>query len=56
MSTVQHVHRVLDVADRVYVLGQGKLQYAGTATEAKQNPATIEAHYLGGADESGLIG
>jgi branched-chain amino acid transport system ATP-binding protein len=44
----QHVHRVLDVADRVYVLGHGRLQFSGTADEARARLGEIESHYLSG--------
>jgi branched-chain amino acid transport system ATP-binding protein len=42
----QHVHRVLEVADRVYLLRQGKVELAATAAEARARLPEIEAHYL----------
>jgi branched-chain amino acid transport system ATP-binding protein len=42
----QHVHRVLEIADRVYVLGQGRVQLAMTAAEARLRLKEIQEHYL----------
>jgi ABC-type branched-subunit amino acid transport system ATPase component len=42
----QHVHRVLDIADRVYLLHQGRLAFEGTAAQALANLTQIQAHYL----------
>jgi branched-chain amino acid transport system ATP-binding protein len=42
----QHVHRVLDIADRVYLLHQGRLAFEGTAAQALKNLTQIQAHYL----------
>jgi ABC-type branched-subunit amino acid transport system ATPase component len=47
----QHVHRVLDVADRFYVLSDGEIRLAGVAGEADDQFKQIEAHYLGRARE-----
>jgi branched-chain amino acid transport system ATP-binding protein len=43
----QHVHRVLKIADRVYVLRQGRVQFAGTADDARAHIDEIQQHYLG---------
>jgi len=42
----QHVHRVLEIADRVYLLHHGKVQFTGTAAEARGSIDEIQATYL----------
>jgi ABC-type branched-subunit amino acid transport system ATPase component len=42
----QHVHRVLEIADRVVVLRQGRVAYTGSAAQARKDLPEIEAHYL----------
>ncbi|MFE3060292.1 ABC transporter ATP-binding protein [Nocardia sp. NPDC059239] len=42
----QHVHRVLDIADRVYLLHHGRIQFSGTAAEARTSIDEIQATYL----------
>ncbi|MFZ0043676.1 MAG: ATP-binding cassette domain-containing protein [Solirubrobacteraceae bacterium] len=42
----QHVHRVLEVADRVYLLQQGRVRFAGTAADARGSIDEIQATYL----------
>ncbi len=42
----QNTSRVLEFADRVYVLESGQTSWEGTSAEAKTNPALLEA-YLG---------
>jgi branched-chain amino acid transport system ATP-binding protein len=42
----QHVHRVLEIADRVYVLRQGRTVFTGTAAEARANMSEIQDLYL----------
>jgi branched-chain amino acid transport system ATP-binding protein len=42
----QRVHRVLEIADRVYLLHQGRIEFAGTAAEARASLDEIQAHYL----------
>jgi len=42
----QHVHRVLEIADRVYLLHQGQVQFSGTAEQARANIDEIQATYL----------
>ncbi|HEX6388119.1 MAG TPA: ATP-binding cassette domain-containing protein [Solirubrobacteraceae bacterium] len=42
----QHVHRVLDIADRVYVLAHGRVEYRGNAADARERIDEISAHYL----------
>jgi len=44
----QHVRTALDVADRVYLMRQGRLAWAGTAARARADSALVEAAYLGG--------
>jgi branched-chain amino acid transport system ATP-binding protein len=48
----QHIHRALEIADRVYVLSGGRVEYAGSAADARARLDEIEGHYLGksGAD------
>ena len=48
----QHVHRVLDIADRVYLLHHGKVQFEGTAAEARANIDDIQATYLSAGSDS----
>jgi ABC-type branched-subunit amino acid transport system ATPase component len=42
----QHVHRVLEIADRVHVLTQGRVRYSGSAAKARKEIDAIESHYL----------
>ncbi len=42
----QHVNRVLDIADRVYLLHHGVIEFEGTADEARANMDRIQATYL----------
>lgn len=51
----QHVQSALSIADRAYVLASGRLTFAGTAPELRENPRLLEASYLGGvsADREG---
>jgi branched-chain amino acid transport system ATP-binding protein len=42
----QHVHRVLEIADRVYLLHQGRIQFSGTGAEARASIDEIQAVYL----------
>jgi len=42
----QHVHRVLEIADRVYLLRHGAVEFTGTAAEARANIDEIQATYL----------
>ena len=42
----QHVHRVLEIADRVYVLQGGRVRFAGTATAAREQLDHIRDQYL----------
>lgn len=44
----QYVHRVLKIADRVYLLHQGRIQFSGTGAEARANIDEIQAAYLTG--------
>lgn len=48
----QHVHRVLEVADTVLVLGRGTVQYRASAAQARSEISEIQAHYLGGPSPS----
>ncbi|MFE3000987.1 ABC transporter ATP-binding protein [Nocardia sp. NPDC059246] len=45
----QHVHRVLDIADRVYLLHQGRIEFSGSAAEARSSLDEIQATYLAAA-------
>ncbi|MET7731902.1 ABC transporter ATP-binding protein [Streptomyces sp. NPDC005402] len=42
----QHVRKVLDIADRVYVLHRGRVTMTGTPEELRGNLAAIESSYL----------
>jgi ABC-type branched-subunit amino acid transport system ATPase component len=42
----QHVHHVLEIADRVYLLHHGRIEFTGTAAEARNNIDEIQATYL----------
>ncbi|MFJ1807674.1 MULTISPECIES: ABC transporter ATP-binding protein [unclassified Streptomyces] len=42
----QHVRKVLDIADRVYVLHRGRVTLAGTPEELRANLDAIESSYL----------
>ena len=42
----QHVHKVLDIADRVYVLRRGRVEMTGTPEELRGNLDAIESSYL----------
>ncbi|GAA1545153.1 ABC transporter ATP-binding protein [Nocardioides humi] len=44
----QHVSAALAVADRGYILVDGRIEHAGTAQELQGAAAAIEAAYLGG--------
>jgi branched-chain amino acid transport system ATP-binding protein len=42
----QHVHRVLEIADRVCVLSHGRVRWTGAAVDARARVDEIQAHYL----------
>jgi branched-chain amino acid transport system ATP-binding protein len=44
----QHVRKVLDIADRVYVLRRGRIEMTGTPKELRENLDAIESSYLAG--------
>ncbi|MDX2541435.1 ABC transporter ATP-binding protein [Streptomyces sp. WI04-05B] len=44
----QHVRKVLDIADRVYVLHRGRVTMTGTPGELRGELAAIESSYLAG--------
>jgi len=46
----QHVAGALSVADRAYVLSQGRVMMSGTASELRAKGNLIEASYLGNSD------
>jgi len=46
----QHVHKALQVADRVYVMRRGHIELDGTADELRHRVEEIQASYL--ADET----
>ena len=46
----QHVHKALQVADRVYVMRRGRVELRGTADELRNRVEEIQASYL--ADET----
>jgi branched-chain amino acid transport system ATP-binding protein len=43
----QHARRVLDIADRVYVMRSGRVRMAATAAQAREKWTDVEASYLG---------
>jgi branched-chain amino acid transport system ATP-binding protein len=45
----QHVHLALNLADRAYVLSNGRLVMEGDAEHIRDRPEVLEASYLGGA-------
>ena len=47
----QHVRKVLDIADRVYVLRRGRVELVGTPQELRRNLGAIESSYLAGGTE-----
>jgi branched-chain amino acid transport system ATP-binding protein len=48
----QYVHRVLAIADRVYLLHRGQIQFSGTGAEARANINEIQAMYLADPDKA----
>lgn len=42
----QHIRQAFAVADRVYILQHGQIQFAGTAADARQNQVAIEESYF----------
>lgn len=44
----QHVALVLDIADRAYLMSQGRVTFDGPASELRTRTDVIEASYLGG--------
>jgi branched-chain amino acid transport system ATP-binding protein len=47
----QHVALLLEIADRAYLLRQGRVTFDGTAAELSARPELVEAGYLGDTDE-----
>lgn len=45
----QHVYRALEYADRVCVMRRGKVEFTGTAANARSHISEIEDYYLAGA-------
>jgi branched-chain amino acid transport system ATP-binding protein len=43
----QHIDIALEVADRAYVLGRGRVMLEGSASELKESVGMVEASYLG---------
>jgi len=48
----QHVSKVLEVADRVYVMRRGHIELSGTSAEVRSRLAEIEQSYLSGTSAS----
>jgi len=44
----QHIHKALDIADRVYVMHRGRIQLHGTAAEVRLRLDEVQASYLEG--------
>jgi ABC-type branched-subunit amino acid transport system ATPase component len=51
----QHVRQALTVADRVYVMHHGRIDWSGTAAEALESQARIEESYLSGGERGGAL-
>lgn len=51
----QHVQAALAIADRAYVLGHGRLTFAGSAGELRNDSALLQASYLGELPGSGPV-
>jgi len=49
----QHVHLALEIADTAMVLVHGDVSLSGKAAELRDDPAALEAAYLGAATASG---
>lgn len=49
----QHIHQALAIADRAYVLAQGRIVLSGDAMTLRSQPDVLKASYLG-TTESGL--
>lgn len=43
----QHVRTALDIADRVYLMHHGRIDWVGTAGQARADRARVEAAYFG---------
>jgi ABC-type branched-subunit amino acid transport system ATPase component len=50
----QHVHKALHIADRVCILRHGRIDWTGTASQAKARRAEIEESYLSGRTTADL--
>ncbi len=48
----QHVSKVLEYADRAYVMNKGRVEMHGTSGELRQSLLQMEAQYLGQATDS----
>lgn len=42
----QHIHKALEIADRVYVMRRGRIAIAGTAAELRDQIDDVQASYL----------
>ena len=49
----QHIHKALEVADRVYVMQRGEIKLSGKASEIRDRAADVQAVYLAADDRSG---
>ncbi len=47
----QHVNAILAVADRAYVMVQGRISASSSASELAADPAKLAARYLGGTSD-----
>jgi ABC-type branched-subunit amino acid transport system ATPase component len=50
----QHVHMALEIADRGYVMSNGRITLAGSARELTDRRDLLESSYLGNAGEAGM--
>lgn len=51
----QHAHVVLDVADRAYVLVNGRSELTASIAEIRANPTWLSAAYLGAPSDDGDV-
>jgi ABC-type branched-subunit amino acid transport system ATPase component len=49
----QHVHKALEIADRVYVLNRGRVQLSGSGVELRDRIEEVQSTYLTGRSTNG---
>jgi branched-chain amino acid transport system ATP-binding protein len=45
----QHARDALEIADRAYILRNGRIEFAGDAQDLRRDPAALRAAYLTGS-------